>query len=130
MNASLSNKDFTVRHLLSFVTNQDGNMLTIHVDGDGLSLLIEKLLVLKGLLDSGQCEHTHLFTSDSIGEELSNTKFESVPEESTIVQHVKINCWTREWAEIHRLVPQYQTTQFEPQISEQRDGREGLDRPL
>lgn len=49
-------------HLLSFVTNSDANMLTIHLDKEGIEFLIERLSKLKELIDNGQCEHCHLFT--------------------------------------------------------------------
>ena len=32
-----------VSHLLSFVTNSEANMLTVHLDMDGIGILIERL---------------------------------------------------------------------------------------
>jgi hypothetical protein len=96
--------DFAVPRLLSFVTNREGNMVSIHMNQDGLTYLLEKLESLKALVANGQCEDAHLFTSDSIGNELSSTKLESVPTEINLVQHVKLYGWTDEWASAHGLI--------------------------
>jgi hypothetical protein len=97
--------DFAVPRLLSFVTNREGNMVSIHMNQDGLTYLIEKLESLKTLVANGQCEDAHLFTSDSMGHELSSTKLETVPAEHNVVQHVKLYGWTDEWACAHGLIP-------------------------
>ena len=96
--------DFAVPHLLSFVTNREGNMVSIHMNLDGLTCLLEKLTSLKTLVENGQCEDAHLFTSDSIGSELSSTKLKSVPAEHNVVQHVKLYGWTDAWACAHGLI--------------------------
>jgi hypothetical protein len=93
-----------VNHLLSFVANSDANMLTIHLDKDGIEFLIERLSKLKELLDEGQCEDCHLFTADSIGSELTSTKIQGQVNEAVVVQHVKLSSWTQEWAMKHRLI--------------------------
>ncbi len=97
--------DFANPHLLSFVTNCEGNMVSIHMNLDGLTYLIEKLEGLKTLVEDGHCEDAHLFSSDSIGNELSSTKLETVPAEHNVVQHVKLYGWTDEWACAHGLIP-------------------------
>lgn len=51
-----------LKHLLSFVTNSEANMLTVHLDRDGIEFLIARLAKLKELLDRSQCEDCHLFT--------------------------------------------------------------------
>lgn len=93
-----------VNHLLSFVADSDANMLTIHLDKDGIEFLIERLSKLKELLDSGQCEDCHLFTADSIGTELTSTKIQGQVNEAVVVQHVKLCAWTQEWAREHGLI--------------------------
>ncbi|MCU0719235.1 MAG: hypothetical protein MUC83_06000 [Pirellula sp.] len=95
----------TVKHVLSFVANANADMLTVHLDIDGIALLMERLSVLKELIERGQCEDSHLFTTDSIGSELSSTKLIGQSNEVSIVHHVKLCAWTKEWAEKHRLVP-------------------------
>ncbi|MFN7333479.1 MAG: hypothetical protein ACK5TC_00285 [bacterium] len=97
--------EFATHHLLSFVTNCEGNMVSIHMNLDGLTYLIEKLEGLKKLVEDGHCEDAHLFSSDSIGNELSSTKLESVQEERNVVQHVKLYGWTDAWACAHGLIP-------------------------
>ena len=93
-----------VKHLLSFVSNTEGNMLSVHMDKNGISYLIDKLALLRQLIDRGECEHFHLFTADSIGSDLSSTKLDGSIDESTVVQQVKMYGWTQEWAERHRLL--------------------------
>jgi hypothetical protein len=93
-----------VKHLLSFVANAEANMLSVHMDRDGIAYWIERLTHLRDLIDSGECEHCHLFTADSIGSELSSTKLEGKVEEAVIVQHVKLYAWTQEWARKHGLI--------------------------
>ncbi len=47
--------EFATHHLLSFVTNCEGNMVSIHMNLDGLTYLIEKLEGLKKLVEDGHC---------------------------------------------------------------------------
>lgn len=93
-----------INHLLSFVASSDANMLTIHLDKDGIEFLIERLSKLKELLDEGQCEDCHLFTANSIGAELTSTKINGQDNEAVVVQHVKLCAWTEEWAREHGLI--------------------------
>ena len=83
-----------VSHLLSFVANSEANMLTVHLDMDGIGILIERLSKLKELLDRGQCEDCHLFTPESIGSELTSTKLSGQANEAVVVQHV-LCLWTK-----------------------------------
>jgi hypothetical protein len=96
-----------VKHLLSFVTNAEADMLTVHLDIDGIALLMERLSKLRELIEQGKCEDSHLFTADSIGSELSSTMLKRQPSEVNIVHHVKLCAWTTEWAEKHRLAPSH-----------------------
>lgn len=93
-----------VKHLLSFVTNDDADMLTVHLDSAGIDFLMERLSILKELLHQGQCEDCHLFTPESIGNELTGTKIPGQANEAVVVQHVKLCAWTQEWAQKHQLL--------------------------
>lgn len=93
-----------VKHLLSFVSNLEANMLSVHMDRDGITFLIERLTLLRDLIDRGECEDCHLFTADSIGSDLSSTKLAGKAEEAVIVQQVNLHAWTQEWAIRHRLM--------------------------
>jgi hypothetical protein len=93
-----------VKHLLSFVANTEANMLSIHLDRDGITYLIERLTLLRDLIDRGECEDCHLFTADSVGSDLSSTKITGKAEEAIVVQHVKLYAWTQEWAKKHSLI--------------------------
>jgi len=94
----------SVKHLLSFVTNSEANMLTVHLDRAGISFLIERLTLLRALVDRDECEDCHLFTTNSIGAELSSTKLDGQVNEAIVVQHVKLYAWTQQWAKKHRLL--------------------------
>lgn len=90
-------------HLLSFVTNIDGGVVTIHTDLNGISLLIGRLVLIRDQLVKGECPHTHLHSKEAVGDELSTTKLADQPNESSIVHQVKIYGWNDEWAVIHGL---------------------------
>lgn len=104
VNMEMEMKMDRIKHLLSFVANSDANMLTIHLDKDGIEFLIESLSKLKELLDEGQCEDCHLFTAESIGSELTSTKINGQANEAIVVHHVKLCAWTHDWARKHRLI--------------------------
>src|SRR5215471_6520944 len=91
-------------HLLSFVTNATGRYLSIHVDLSGISLLISELEALKKQLETDDCPHTHLFSDEAGGEELTTTKLADQNDEVSVVHHVKIYGWNREWALRHGLI--------------------------
>lgn len=92
------------KHLLSFIANASANMLTIHLDKDGIEFLMKRLLKLKERLENGQCEDCPVFTADSIGTELTSTKIDGQDNEAVVVQHVKLCTWTEEWARDHGLI--------------------------
>lgn len=91
--------------LLSFVTDAEGDRVTIHADLPGLELLLRELTWLKGKLEAGECEHTHLRSPDWAGDELTTTKLSGQEAEVTMVHHVKIYGWNDEWKRKHGLVP-------------------------
>lgn len=93
-----------VKHLLSFVANAEANMLSVHMDRDGIAYLIERLTLLRDLIDRGQCEDCHLFTPESIGTELTSAKLNGQANEVVVAQHVKLYAWTQEWARKHGLI--------------------------
>lgn len=91
-------------HLLSFVTNESGDMLTVHADLAGVERLISELEGIRDLLLENDCPHTHLFSKRAAGYELTETKLQSQPVEKQIVHHVKIYGWNDEWAKKHGLL--------------------------
>ena len=90
-------------HLLSFVTDEDGSQVSIHLDKVGLDYLLGELLHLKSELEKNDCPHTHLFSEEFGGDGLSTTKLENQPSEVHQVHHVKIYGWTDEWRSRHNL---------------------------
>ena len=92
-----------VQHLLSFVTNENGTMVSIHADFGGVSRLIEELEFLRDTLRKNDCPHVHLFSEDALGDSLSTTKLHNHPAEVNVVHHVKIYGWNDEWAVRHQL---------------------------
>ena len=93
----------SVQHLLSFVTNQDGSMVTIHADLPGIEILIRELESLRDAIAGDDCPHTHLFSTEAVGKELSTSKLDNQPAEVNNVCHVKIYGWNSEWAVRHGL---------------------------
>jgi hypothetical protein len=95
--------DWCEPHLLSFVTDTDGNYLSIHADLAGITMLIDELETLREQLEKNDCPHTHLL-SYGANSELSSTKLLDQQYENTIVDHVKIYGWNEEWAVKHGLM--------------------------
>lgn len=92
-------------HLLSFVTSEPANMVSIHVDLPGLELLISQLESLRSQLQSNDCPHTHLTAYGIAGDQLTTTKLSDQAAEVHQVIHVKIYGWTEQWAVRHGLKP-------------------------
>ena len=90
--------------LLSFVSNQDGDIVTVHTDRAGLDLLISELISLRDLLEKNECGHAHLFSPFFGGDDLTETKLANQAEEQHVVHHVKIYGWNEEWAKKHKLI--------------------------
>jgi hypothetical protein len=93
------------RHLLSFVTDETGSMVTVHADIGGLDLLLGELQLLRAQLLAGECPHTHLFSEECGGDELSLGRLAEQAAEVNRVHHVKIYGWTDQWAARHGLLP-------------------------
>ena len=93
------------KHLLSFVTNGDGSLVTIHVDRDGVDCLIQELEMIRNRLAKDECEHCHLFSdADIAGDGLSTSKLADQKTEQNMVDAVKIYGWSAEWAARHGLI--------------------------
>jgi len=88
-------------YLLSFVTDDSGCMVSMHLDLNGVDYFLESLKDIRELLIANDCPHTHLFAND----ELTSTKLTNQKNESNIVEHVKIYGWNDEWAKKHNLRP-------------------------
>ena len=91
-------------HLLSFVTSEDGTMVSVHLDLEGVKLLLKKLTGIREKLEENDCPHTHLFGYNP-WDELTQTMLQNQPSENTTVGHVKIYGWNEEWAVRHGLKP-------------------------
>lgn len=90
-------------HLLSFVTSTSGGYLAVHADLAGLTMLIDELETLREQLEKNECPHTHLFSSEAGGDELTVTKLANQEDENVLVCHLKIYGWNEEWAVRHGL---------------------------
>ena len=91
-------------HLLSFVTNDKGTMVSIHANLSGLDLLIDMLGRLRNEVAHGNCEDAHLFTDNESVEELTSSRLVTSDCEKTVAMHVKFYAWTDEWAKHHKLL--------------------------
>lgn len=100
----MTTNDQQLPHLLSFVTDKSGSMVTIHADLSGIELLIRELEEIRELLNEDDCPHTHLFSRRATGNELTETKLQGQPAEEKIVHHVKIYGWNDDWAKKHGLL--------------------------
>jgi len=94
-------------YLLSFVTDEKGNYLAVHVDLAGVEFLIEELEGIRDQLRKDDCPHTHLFgySDDPEQNELTLTKLKNQRGEVNQVQQVKIYGWNETWAKRHGLKP-------------------------
>jgi hypothetical protein len=90
-------------HLLSFVTNKDGGYLAVHADLGGVTMLIDELELLREQIVLNDCPHTHLFSHDAAGKELTTTKLADQEHENYTVHEVKTYGWNEEWAQRHGL---------------------------
>lgn len=100
----MTNKNHdTADRLLSFVTDDNGDRVFIHVDKNGLDLLIKELTWLRKKLEAGACDHTHLMSPDWAGDELTTSKLKDHEDEVNIVHEVKIYGWNDEWKKKHGL---------------------------
>lgn len=93
----------STNHLLSFVTDDDGSTVSIHLDLSGLDLLISELEALRSQLLAEDCPHTHLFSPHCGRDELTTTMLQNHPGEVHSVHHVKIYGWNEDWAKRHGL---------------------------
>jgi hypothetical protein len=90
-------------HLLSFVTDESGRYVAVHADLAGITMLIDELEIIREQLEQNDCPHTHLFSPEAAGPELTATKIASQQLEHNIVCEVKIYGWNDEWAARHGL---------------------------
>jgi hypothetical protein len=91
------------QHLLSFVSDEKGEQVTVHMDKNGIYFLINTLQKLLDHLEEGECEHDHLFTKEWGSDELTSTKAQNLEDEHHQIHHVKFYAWTDEWKIKNRL---------------------------
>jgi hypothetical protein len=91
------------KRLLSFVTDATGKVVSVHADIHGVEFLIDELENLRSQLLVNDCPHTHLFSPECGGDELTMTKLNDQPAETNVVCHVKIYGWNEEWSRRHGL---------------------------
>ena len=90
--------------MLSVITDREGDVVYIHADADGLAQLERTVSFLKRGLESGKCEHDHLFSQAWGGRELTETMLQKERDANCKqVHHVKLYAWSSEWRERHAL---------------------------
>src|SRR5687768_15012884 len=87
------------KRLLALVYEE--NQVFMHVDSEGLELLLRELEHIKKKLSEDECPHTHLFTSEWGGGELSAAQMMDEKDKGEPIHHLKIFGWNEEWAEKH-----------------------------
>ena len=92
------------KHLLSVVTEPDGDVVYIHADRAGLEHLRKTVDRLIKRLEKGECDHDHLHSPDWAGSELSTSMLQQEKDAGCkSVHHVKIYSWNDEWKTKHGL---------------------------
>ena len=91
-------------HLLSLVTDEDGDQVFLHLDLAGVTQLLSELNYIKRELEKNECPHSHLFSEDWGSTELTATKLKDQKDEKNCVHHLKIYGWNDEWKKKHDLV--------------------------
>lgn len=91
-------------HLLSLVTSENGDQVFLHVDLAGVTKLISELNYIRKELEEKDCPHSHLFSEDWGGWELTATKLKDQKDEINLVHHLKIYGWSEEWKNKYDLV--------------------------
>lgn len=94
-------------YLMSFVTDESGQMVSVHLDLNGANRLIEALEGIRDGLIEDDCPHAHLFANEQFlqDDDLTSTMLSNQPQEQKTVGHVKIYGWNDEWAKKHQLRP-------------------------
>jgi hypothetical protein len=89
----------SLNHVLLVIRNEDEVFL--HADVAGLDFLIERLRWIRKKVSEGVPEeHEHLMTESWGGDELTES-IGSERSDTTLVHHVKIFGWSKEWAMKH-----------------------------
>lgn len=91
--------ELTQKRLLAFVLG-DYDSVALHVDKEGIDILIRSLQRIKNDLEKGEPDHEHLMSEEWGGWELSISD-EAINGKGRPIHHVKIYGWTDEWAEKH-----------------------------
>lgn len=85
-------------HLLSVVTDPEGDVVHIHGDRAGLEYLRRAIDRLLQNLAEGKPDHDHFRSADWAGYELTTSMLPSEKEAGCkTVHHVKIFSWNDEW---------------------------------
>jgi hypothetical protein len=86
------------KRLLAFVVSEEHDVLYVHVDKEGIDILMRSLERLKNDLEEGECEHEHLMSEEWGGWELSVSD-QAGNGKGKPVHQVNIYGWTDQWAE-------------------------------
>jgi len=88
------------KHLLALVADPDDGQVHLHADLGGVDFLIGELEKIKKQLLAEECPHTHLFSEEWGGGELSvSTMLDN--RQGLPVHHLKVFGWNEEWVEKH-----------------------------
>ncbi len=90
-------------HLFSIDTDRQGGQVTLHLDLEGINLLIGELKAIRKQLKKNQCPHSHMMTLELGGGELSGSRLPQQGTDRHRVQHLKICGWNQEWKQKHGL---------------------------
>ena len=83
---------------LAFVVSEESDQIFLHVDKEGVEILMRSLERIKKHLEKDELEHEHLFSEEWGGWELSISD-EVDKGKGKPIHHVKIYGWNDEWAD-------------------------------
>lgn len=96
----MSTKEIEKR-LLALVYEE--KKISMHLDSEGVDLLLREFEHLKKKLAENDCPHAHLFSSEWAGWELSLPNMANESDKAEPIHHLKIFGWNEEWAEKHEF---------------------------
>ncbi|HMO80872.1 MAG TPA: Imm32 family immunity protein [Pyrinomonadaceae bacterium] len=85
-------------HLLAFVVSEENDQIFLHLDKDGIEILMRSLERRKKHLEKDELEHEHLFSEEWGGWELTVSD-QADKGKGRPIHHVKIYGRTDEWAD-------------------------------
>lgn len=92
------------KQLLAFVIDNKHDLLTLHMDSDGLDCLIRHLQHLRSSLAAGKYDHFHMFSKDWGDGELTISTMGEQIDDGRAIHQLNAYVWTDESVEAKGFV--------------------------